>query len=49
VTLVVDCAMAMAWCFEDEATPQTDTILAQVRRDGAIVPGLWHAEVPTLC
>ena len=44
-SLVLDCSMAVAWCFEDEATPATDALLERVRRDGAAVPSLWHLEV----
>lgn len=42
---VLDCSVTMAWCFVDEATPDTDRIrdtLADVR---AVVPSLWPIEV----
>ncbi len=42
---VLDCSVTMAWCFDDEATPETDRIrdaLADVR---AVVPALWPLEV----
>ena len=42
---VLDCSVAMAWCFEDEARPETDQLLDRVRDDGAIVPALWFWEV----
>jgi len=35
----------VAWCFEDEATPELDRLLEQVQRDGALVPRIWAAEV----
>ena len=35
----------MAWCFEDERTPATDTLLARVVDAGAIAPFLWPLEV----
>ena len=35
----------MAWCFEDEATPELDRLLDQVQCDGAFVPAIWAAEV----
>ncbi len=43
--LVVDASVALAWCFEDEASPATDAILDQVKDEGAIVPSLWHLEL----
>ncbi|MBK8909523.1 MAG: type II toxin-antitoxin system VapC family toxin [Rhodospirillales bacterium] len=43
--LVLDCSVAVAWCFEDEASPETDAILQRVRDDGALVPALWHLEL----
>jgi predicted nucleic acid-binding protein len=42
---VVDSSIALTWCFEDEASPETDELFARVRDDGAIVPGLWHLEL----
>ena len=29
--LVIDSSMALAWCFEDEASPTSDALLEQVR------------------
>ncbi len=43
--LVLGCSVAVAWCFEDEASPETDAILERVRDDGAVVPALWHLEL----
>lgn len=43
--LVLDCSVAVSWCFEDEASPVTDAILERVRDDGALVPALWHLEL----
>jgi predicted nucleic acid-binding protein len=43
--IVIDASVAVSWCFEDEASPQGDLILEQVRRHGARVPSLWHLEV----
>jgi len=43
--LVIDSSVALAWCFEDEASPTSDALLEQVRDEGAVVPGLWHLEV----
>ncbi len=43
--VVVDASVALAWCFEDEASPATDAVLDQVKDEGAIVPSLWHLEL----
>jgi predicted nucleic acid-binding protein len=43
--LVLDCSIAAAWCFEDEASPAVDALLQRVRDEGALVPALWHWEV----
>ena len=42
---VLDCSIAAAWLFEDEARPETDDLLEQLRDGGALVPNLWHLEV----
>ncbi len=42
---VVDSSIALTWCFEDEASPETDRLFERVRDDGAVVPGLWYLEV----
>jgi predicted nucleic acid-binding protein len=42
---VLDCSIAIAWIFEDEAAPATDALLDRASRDGAAVPALWHYEV----
>jgi predicted nucleic acid-binding protein len=42
---VVDSSIALTWCFEDEASPETDRLFERVRDEGAIVPGLWHLEL----
>lgn len=43
--LVLDASIALAWCFEDEASPETDAIADDVRDRGAVVPGLFQLEV----
>lgn len=45
MSVVIDASVALTWCFEDEATAQTDLILDRVRTDGAVVPALWHLEL----
>jgi predicted nucleic acid-binding protein len=43
--LVLDCSVAVAWCFEDEATEALDALLDRVQTDGAVVPSWWMLEV----
>ena len=43
--LVIDSSAALSWCFEDEASTESDLLFERVRDQGAIVPGLWHLEV----
>jgi predicted nucleic acid-binding protein len=43
--LVIDSSAALSWCFEDEASPESDLLFGQLRDQGAVVPGLWHLEV----
>ena len=44
--LVPDASATLTWCFEDEAMPWTDALLADLRAgDEAMVPAHWPAEV----
>ena len=43
--LVLDCSVAVAWCFDDEATPFHDALLDRVQAEGAVAPPLWVSEV----
>jgi predicted nucleic acid-binding protein len=43
--LVIDSSIALSWCFEDEASPETDAVFESIRDRGAVVPGLWHLEI----
>ncbi len=42
---VLDCSVAMAWCFESEADPYTDAVLRALPARTAVVPALWALEV----
>ncbi|WP_419164138.1 type II toxin-antitoxin system VapC family toxin [Candidatus Palauibacter sp.] len=42
---VLDCSIAAAWLFEDEAAPATDALLHRLRRHAAFVPSLWRLEL----
>ncbi len=46
-TFVLDCSVALAWLFQDEAGPDTDQLLKELRDDdsNAIVPNLWRLEL----
>lgn len=43
--LVLDASIALAWCFDDEASPATEALLDEVSTHGAVVPTLWHLEL----
>lgn len=45
MSFVVDCSVAMAWCFADEATGATETLLRRLHRESAHAPSLWPLEV----
>ena len=45
MSLVLDCSVAIAWLFEDEATRETEALAEQVAAAGAIVPSLWRLEI----
>ena len=42
---VLDCSIAVAWLFDDEATPESDVLLDRLKDDCAYVPTLWHLEL----
>ncbi len=42
---VLDASVALAWCFVDETTAETEAILDRLADDAAIVPPLWEFEV----
>jgi predicted nucleic acid-binding protein len=42
---VLDCSVAVTWCFEDEATPATDALLDRLDAETAAVPGLFPLEL----
>ncbi|MDX6215411.1 MAG: hypothetical protein QOG99_995 [Frankiales bacterium] len=44
---IIDTAMTMAWCFEDEATDATDAVLDRLRDVQAAVPAIWPLEFAT--
>ncbi|PYU19404.1 MAG: VapC toxin family PIN domain ribonuclease [Acidobacteria bacterium] len=42
---VVDCSVAMAWLFHDEATPKTAALLNRLATETVLVPGWWFIEI----
>lgn len=45
---VVDCSMAMAWLFHDEATPKTSALLNRLAIETALVPAWWFIEITNI-
>ena len=43
--LVLDASITADWLLDDEFDPRAADALTRLRRDGAIVPPLWHYEV----
>jgi predicted nucleic acid-binding protein len=42
---VIDASVALAWCFDDEATEATRALLDRFEDERAEVPSLWHLEM----
>jgi predicted nucleic acid-binding protein len=42
---VLDTSVTVAWCFEDETTPYTESVLDALVKGEALVPCLWPLEV----
>lgn len=42
---VVDASITLAWCFDDETTETTDSLLRRLLLEGAIAPAHWPLEV----
>jgi predicted nucleic acid-binding protein len=45
---VVDASIALAWCFADEATEQTDALLDEAAVLGALAPTIWSYEMANI-
>ena len=48
MAFVLDCSVAMAWVFADEATVATARLLDSLVGDRAYVPSLWPVEVASV-
>ena len=42
---VLDCSIALAWCFPDEKAPAPEAVLDSLATSRGVVPSLWHLEV----
>ena len=42
---VLDVSATLAWCFEDEATRDSNSLLLGAEFSTILVPGLWHIEL----
>ncbi len=42
---VLDCSVAMSWCFDDETNIYADEVLGSLLTAEAVVPALWPLEV----
>lgn len=42
---VIDCSVAVTWCFDDEATPASDGLLERLGEEAAAAPGIWPLEI----
>lgn len=45
MSFVLDSSITLSWCFSDEATPLTKSLLKKVEEDIAYVPNLWPLEL----
>ncbi len=45
MAFVLDCSVAMAWVFPDEANESTNALRESLLKDSAVVPALWPIEV----
>ncbi|HNY27799.1 MAG TPA: type II toxin-antitoxin system VapC family toxin [Candidatus Sumerlaeota bacterium] len=41
---VLDCSVAMSWCFADEENPYAEMVLDRLATTAAVVPTLWRLE-----
>lgn len=41
---VLDCSVAMSWCFKDESDPYAMAVLGRIQESSAVVPALWRLE-----
>ncbi|WP_425362705.1 type II toxin-antitoxin system VapC family toxin [Candidatus Tisiphia endosymbiont of Hybos culiciformis] len=44
-SFILDCSVAMSWCFEDEFDSYSEIVLNSLAQSKALVPPLWILEV----
>ena len=42
---VLDASLTLSWCFRDEDTPYSRSVLASLQSNHAVVPALWPFEI----
>jgi predicted nucleic acid-binding protein len=42
---VLDCSVALSWCFPDEKSKEGDAVLRALNDGTAVVPSLWFLEI----
>jgi predicted nucleic acid-binding protein len=45
MAFVIDASIALAWCFEDEASPLADGVLSRLEDEEGVAPSIWPLEV----
>ena len=45
IRFVLDCSVATAWCFSDQADAYTWSVLARLAKSDAVVPAIWRVEL----
>ena len=45
MAFIMDNSVTMSWCFMDEATEYTESVLNRLRDSSAVVPAIWPLEV----
>jgi predicted nucleic acid-binding protein len=45
VAFVEDASVVLAWCFEDEQNPYTESVLDRLTTETAVVPPIWPYEI----
>ncbi len=48
MSFVLDVSIALSWCFDDEASPYTWSLLERLEQETAHVPSLWALEMSNI-